>query len=359
MAPAGSTKTVDQERVKAAAAGLLGIYTGSILTQLIELGTTTGLLEATVAGGTSKEISRRAGLQERYVREWLGGMTTGGLVSYDAESGSYTLPAEHALLLTKGSPRSLAPLSGLLDGLVRHLPAITECFQRGGGVPESAYWPEFSTGLDGTWRTIYDHQLVDGFLSIDPLIVERLESGCRVADVGCGTGHAVNVMAQRFPKSEFVGFDSSAAAIARAVAESRASGCRNAHFEALDIAQLPSDPGFDLVTAFDVIHDLADPFGTLRRIAQALRAGGAFLMVEFKFSSHLEKNLGNPFAALYYGVSLLHCMPVSLEEGGAGLGVLWGTERTREALAEAGLGEVTLHDSPRPQNCVYICRKGR
>ncbi len=349
---------VDKEKAQRFARKLLDIYTGSVLTQLIDIGAGTGLFEAATAGGTSEEIATRAGLNERYVREWLGAMTTGGLVVHDSAAGTYSLPAEHSLLLTPGSPRNLAPMGQLLDNLVMHLPSIAGCVRHGGGIPESAYWPELHAGLDVIWRAIYDEQLVSGFLGLDLRILERLESGCRVADVGCGTGHAVNVMAKHFPKSEFVGFDTSSPAIAKAIEESRSLGYRNAHFEVLDVGQLPTEPGFDLITAFDVIHDLAHPHGALRRIAKALRPAGIFLMMEFKFSSHPDRNVGNPFAPLYYGLSLLHCVPVSLAEAGTGLGVIWGTERARKDLAEAGFSEVALYDSPRPQNCVYICRTG-
>lgn len=351
-----TTEAIDQTKVKEFAGRLLNVYTGSALTQLIELGTRTGLFESAAEGGTSEDIAQRAGLNERYVREWLGSMTTSGIVTYDAPSKTYSLPAEHALLLRKDSPRTLAPMSTLLDTLVRHLPRLAECFRDGGGVPESAFWPDFSIALDDIYRPIYDAQLVDGMLGLDPRIIDSLDRGIRVADVGCGTGYVVNLLAKRFPRSEFIGFDSSAESVATAIEECRAFGSRNVHFEVLNVAELPVEPGFDLITAFDVIHDLADPHGTLRRIAAALRPSGVFFLYELKFSSHVEKNMGNPFAALYYGISVLHCMTVSLAEGGAGLGIVWGIEKAKEALTGAGFQDISVHDAPRPQNCVYVCR---
>jgi len=131
----------------------------------------------------------------------------------------------------------------------------------------------------------------------------------------------------------------------------------NARFEVLDVAELPADPPFDVITAFDAVHDQVTPDVVLRRAHAALRPDGVFMMVDFKSSSLLEDNVANPFAPLYYAISVMHCMTVSLAEGGAGLGTMWGAELARKMLAEAGFGPVEVVDAPRPQNCIYICRR--
>ena len=164
-------------------------------------------------------------------------------------------------------------------------------------------------------------------------------------------------MAREYLQSTFVGFDISADAIERAAAEAEDLGLSNARFEVLDVARLPPTPPFDLIVAFDAIHDQVAPATVLQRVSDALAPDGTFLMIDFKFSSHVEENVGNPFAPLYYGISVMHCMTVSLAEGGAGLGTMWGIQLDRRMLNAAGFSSVEVVDSPRPQNCIDICRK--
>jgi ubiquinone/menaquinone biosynthesis C-methylase UbiE len=173
--------------------------------------------------------------------------------------------------------------------------------------------------------------------------------------VGCGTGHAMNLLAREFPASRFQGYDIAEDAIEAARAEAKQMGLSNVNFETCDVAGFPSEPKYDLITAFDAIHDQKSPDSVLRSVQRALAPGGIFLMVEFKFSSRVEENMKNPFAPLYYGISLMHCMPVSLALGGKGLGTVWGEQTAREYLAEAGFTTVKMVDAPRPQNCIYVC----
>jgi ubiquinone/menaquinone biosynthesis C-methylase UbiE len=343
--------------VKQFAQKLLGIYTGSVLTQMIDIGYRTGLFEASRQGpATSEVLSERAGLHERYVREWLGAMTTSGIYQYDADTKEYTLPAEHVILLTGGTARNLSPISRLVDELGEQIPTLAERFRDGAGIPYEAYRPHFTHSLDDTWRRIYDEQLVDGFLGGFAALTAALEKGMRVLDIGCGTGHAINVLAQEYPHSTFVGYDLAADAIAQAQVEATQMGLSNADFAVMDVTDFPTEPPFDLIMAFDTIHDLAAPEAVLRRIRQALAPAGAFLMIEFKFNSTVEGNIGNPFAPMYYGISLLHCTPVSLASGGPGLGAVWGEQTARQLLTEAGFKDITIADTPRPQNYMFLCR---
>jgi 2-polyprenyl-3-methyl-5-hydroxy-6-metoxy-1,4-benzoquinol methylase len=349
---------IDRQRVQEFARKLFGHYTSGILTLLVDVGHKTGLFEAAAKGtGTSQEIADRAGLDERYVREWLAAMATGGVVEYDAESKSFTLPPEHALCLTGSSSRNLAAGSQNLPMLSKRLPRIVECFRAGGGVSYSEYRPDFTEAMDASWRLLYDGLLIKGFLPAAKGLPERLKSGIHVADVGCGTGHAANLMAREYPASTFVGYDLGEDAIAKARAEARELGLVNAAFEVLDVTRLPPEPAFDLITSFDAIHDQRDPATVLRRIADALAPGGLYLMVEPKASSKLEENIGNPFAPYIYGMSVLHCMTVSLAAGGAGLGTAWGEQTARRMLGEVGFGSIEVVDAPGPQNSIYICRR--
>ena len=348
---------LDRKRVQAFARKVFGLYTDGMLTLMVQIGHRTGLFEALARGpATSAELAERAGLHERYVREWLGAMATSDIVEYDVASRSFTLPPEHATCLTGASSRNLAPGSQMLLLLSRHVPKIIDCFTHGGGVPYSEFRPEFTETQDASWRLLYDGLLIKGFLPAVRGLPERLEAGVRIADLGCGTGHAVNLMAREYPRSSVVGYDLGPDAIVKARAEAEAMGLTNARFEVLDTTRLPAEPKFDLLTSFDAIHDQKDPGAALRAAAGALAPDGIYLMVEPKASSQLEENIGNPFAAYMYSMSTLHCMTVSLAEGGAGLGTVWGQQTARRMLAEAGFPSVEVVDAPGPQNSIYICR---
>jgi SAM-dependent methyltransferase len=348
---------MDEQKSKQFGAKMLGLFTGSMLTKMVEIGYDTGLFEASRAGpATSEELAQRAGLKERYVREWLGAMTSGGIYRYDAATRHYELPEEHAALLTGATAQNLSPHARMIEHFGSHLTKLKTCFREGGGIPYSAYRPVFTQCMDDVWRRIYDQMLVPGFIGAVPRLADTLDRGVSVLDVGCGTGHAINILARRFPKSRFAGYDIGQDAIDAARKEASEMGLANARFEVHDVAELPAEPKFDLITAFDAIHDQRDPDAVLRGVRRSLAAGGLFLMVDFKFSSRLEDNIGNPFAALYYGTSLMHCMPVSLAVGGKGLGTVWGEQTAREMLRAAGFGSIDVLDTPRPQNYMFVCR---
>ena len=342
--------------VKQFGAKILGIYSGAILTKLIEIGYQTGLFEASKHGPASaEELSERAGLRERYVREWLGAMTTSGIYSYDAASKRYTLPEDHAALLSGDTAQNLSPMSRMINHFGTHLPKLIACFREGGGVPYSAYRPVFTQCMDDVWRRIYDQQLISGFIASVQGLTTALERGIRVLDVGCGTGHAINLLARQYPKSSFHGYDIAEDAIAGARGEAKEMALKNAAFDVQDVTNLPGSTQFELITAFDAIHDQKAPDAVLRGINRLLAPDGTFLMIEFKFSSRVEENLGNPFATMYYGISLMHCMTVSLAVGGPGLGAVWGEQTARRMLSEAGFSKIKVVDTPRPQNCIFVC----
>jgi SAM-dependent methyltransferase len=350
---------LDRKRVQEFARKLFGHYTSGLLTLMVDIGHKTGLFEALASGpATSRELAERARLDERYVREWLGAVATGGLVDYDPASETFTLPPEHAVCLTGGSSRNLAANSQVLAMLAQRLGRVAGCFRSGGGVPYAEFRPDFTEYQDVSWRLLYDGLLIKGFLPVAKGLPERLRAGIRVADIGCGTGHAINLMAREYPASTFVGYDIGRDAIARAQAEAREYGLTNARFEVLDATRLPTESKFDLITSFDAIHDQRDPATTLRRIAGALAPDGIYLMLEPRAATRLEGNLGNPFAPYIYGISVLHCMTVSLAEGGTGLGTAWGEDKARAMLADAGFTAVEVFEAPGPQNSIYICHRG-
>lgn len=351
--------TVDEARVEAFAGRLLESYTEAMVTLMIDLAARTGLLDALAAGdGTSEELADRAGATERYVRECLGALVTAGIAEYDPAARRYSLPPEHAACLSGPGSLNLAPFSRISTLLAPHVPAVARAFREGGGVPYEAFRPEFTDVMDGMSRGLFDGQLIDGIVPLAGDLAARLAAGAHVADVGCGTGHAANLLARAYPASTFVGYDLSEEAIAHARAEAAAWGLRNASFEVLDVRGLPLRPGFDAVLAFDSIHDQVDPAGVLRRVHDALRPGGLFVMFDVKAASAVEDNVGNPLAPLLYGVSTLHCMTVSLAQGGAGLGTVWGEQLARRMLADAGFVDVAVHDVPDdPMDSLYVAHR--
>lgn len=185
-----------------------------------------------------------------------------------------------------------------------------------------------------------------------------MEGGLDVADFGCGSGYAINLMAQAFPASRFTGVDFSDEAIATAAADAERLGLRNASFLSADVATLNAPATYDLITAFDTIHDQAHPAAVLANIHRALRPGGVLLMADIKASSRLEDNIGVAMSTYRYTVSLTHCMPVSLDLEGAGLGTMWGRQLAESMLAEAGFSDVTVREIEQDtSNYFYIARR--
>jgi len=349
---------VDPQRVEEFVGQLLTIYTGAMLNYMIDIGHRTGLLACAARGpATSAQLAARAGLTERYVREWLGAMVTGGIFEYEPATQNYALPPERAAALTDG-PTSLAPMAQFHTHLGKHVHQVARAFREGGGVPYAEFRPELTDVLDGISRTFFDAALVDGYLPLVPGLAEQLEAGARVADVACGTGHAVVLLARAFPASTFVGFDIDDGSIARARAEAAGARLANAAFRTCDAATLSVEQPFDVVFVFDALHDQVDPSGVLARIYAALKPGGLFVMKEPRAADKLEDNIGNPRAPLLYATSTLHCLTVSLAHNGAGIGNMFGEGLARRLLADAGFVDVRVHPAPGdPGDAIYLSRK--
>jgi ubiquinone/menaquinone biosynthesis C-methylase UbiE len=234
---------------------------------------------------------------------------------------------------------------------------VIDAFRTGAGVPYSRY-PGFHERMADESAARFDAGLLDETIPNIPGAVEGLTAGARLADVGCGRGHAINLLAAAFPNSSFVGFDFSddALDVGRVAAEQ--AGLSNVEFVALDVAELERAEEFDFVTSFDAIHDQAKPAQVLANIEKALKPGGRYLCVEPKAFSALADNMHEPMATFQYTVSTMHCMSVSIASGGDGLGTAWGTERTIEFLEAAGFVdiEVTQMRSDRT-NSHFVCRK--
>jgi SAM-dependent methyltransferase len=273
-----TAQQLDQARVDAFGLQLIGIMNGASLALMLSIGHRTGLFD-TLAGlppATSEQIAGAAGLNERYVREWLGAMVAGRIVAYDAATRRYYLPPEHAASLTRAAgPNNMARFMQTVAQVAPVEDQIVRCFREGGGVPYSAY-PGFQRLMAEVSDEVQDALLIDRILPLVPGLSERLRAGCDAADLGCGMGHTLNLLAGAFPRSRFTGFDISGEGIASGRAQAARLGLGNARFVEQDIAQLNAPATFDLITAFDAIHDQAHPDIVLKNTAAALRPGGIF-----------------------------------------------------------------------------------
>ncbi len=355
-----ATQTMVTDKKDSFTRRMVGILNDSSLALMMSIGHQTGLFDtmAKLPPSTSVQIAKAARLKERYVREWLGAMLAGRVVEYDPANATYFLPPEHASSLTRAAgPDNLALYMQYIPLLGNVEEGIIKSFRKGGGVPYSAY-PKFQRIQAEDTSAIYDATLIQTTLPIVPEIMERLESGIEVADIGCGCGHAVNLMAKSFPKSRFTGFDFSKEGITVGKAEAKKWKLSNARFVVQDVSKLAERNRFDFITTFDSVHDQARPKVVLKAISRALKPDGVYLMVDIAASSHVHENLDHPLGPALYSVSCLHCMTVSLAYKGEGLGAMWGKQKALEYLAEAGFSNVVIKEVPGDIfNYYYIARK--
>lgn len=339
---------------------LLEIANAGALCFAISIGHRAGLFEALARlrnGGTSEEIAVEAGLDPRYVEEWLGAVAAGGLVELRGEEGTYHLPKGYAELLTwRGATGNLSVIMQWIPLLCRVEDRLLGCFREGGGLGYDEY-PRFQETMAELSGQTVVAALFDAILPLDPGLLPGLRFGLDVLDVGCGQGRAVLAMASEFPSSRFHGIDISREAIERARRDAREMGLLNARFSVADAALLDEPESFDLVTAFDAIHDQAHPARVLTNIRRALRPDGLFLMQDIATHSDVEGNLDHPLGSFLYTLSFGHCMSVSLAQGGAGLGTCWGRAKARTLLDEAGFSRVERHTLPHDiLNDFYLIR---
>lgn len=354
---------MDPEKTQAFAGRLLRALNDGSFCLMASVGHRTGLFDA-MAGqppAGSAAIAGRAGLNERYVREWLGAMVTSGVVEVDPATGRYHLPPEHAASLTRASAAdNLAAFTQYIAVLGSVENEIVECFRRGGGVPYEKFTRFHEVMAEDSGQSVLS-ALESHILPLVPGLAGDLQRGIRVLDVGCGRGKIMIRLAELFPASRFEAIDLSAEAIRDASADASSRGLANIAFTAADLSDFDrtAEPeSFDLITTFDAIHDQARPLNVLRGIHRALRPGGVYLMQDIKGSSQVHRNVDHPIGTFLYTVSCLHCMTVSLAQGGEGLGAMWGEEKTREYLARAGFGLVEKHELAHDiQNNWYVVRK--
>jgi 2-polyprenyl-3-methyl-5-hydroxy-6-metoxy-1,4-benzoquinol methylase len=347
---------VDQEKVHDFVGKVLTDTSGMTTTILAALGDRLGLFKTLAAHGpaTSTELAKAASINERYAREWLGGMASAGYVRYDPAMHRFALPPEHVpVLAQEGSPVYFGGAHQMLLGTLGVLDQLTTAFRQGGGVPQPAYSEDWWAGMERFSAGWFENLLLQEWIPAMPRVREALERGADVADVGCNRGRALIKLARAFPRSRFVGYDVFEPAIRQASERAATAGVADRiRFEHRDVSKgLPEQ--FDLITTFDVIHDAVDPLGLLRTIRQALRPGGTYICLDINCSDKLEENAG-PLGALFHGFSVLYCMTTSLSHGGAGLGTVGLPEsKLKELATQAKFGGVRRVPLENPFNNLY------
>jgi len=348
--------TFDQEKEQSFMARVMNDLSGTVISIMCAIGDRLGFFKnlAAIGPATSQEIATRLDISERYAREWLSAMACSGYLEYDPSTRRFNLPAEYAPVLAwEEGPMFMGGIYQHLPGLIKPIDHLMQAFRHGGGVPQEAYDKEFREGMERISATWFENLLVQQWIAALPDVKRKLEQGARLADIGCGGGRALIKLAREFPNSQFVGYDCFAPAVVSATANAEAAGVADrVRFERRDVHDgLPEH--FDLITTFDVIHDIADPRRALNSIREALMRDGTFLLLEINSSEKLEENAG-PIGAILYSTSVLYCTPTSLANGGEGLGTMGLPEpKVKKLCAEAGFRSVRRLPFENPFNAVY------
>lgn len=355
-----SLDALDEARIGAFGERFLSALNEAATMTMISLGHRTGLFDSLSQSGptTSQGLATASGLNERYVREWLHALTVAGVVEVDSK-GRFHLPPEHAAVLTRDGRENLAVFAQYLPLLGGVEDDVVACFREGGGVPYERFNRFHQVMAEDSGQTVLAG-LHDHILPLVPGIQERLIQGIRVADFGCGRGLALMELAEYYPDSDFTGFDLSADAVAFANGLAKDRKLGNVRFVRRDLSDFDrtaDENAYDLVFTFDAVHDQAHPDALLRGIARTLRPEGFYLMQDIHASTDVRGNMDHPLGPFLYSISVMHCMTVSLAQGGMGLGTMWGREKALGMLEAAGFGEVKIHRLDHdPQNDYYVIK---
>ena len=333
-----SKPQLDMEQAKEVAQRVVGDVATVVHGALCYIGDRMGLFKAMANAGplTVGQLAAKAGLDARYVREWLGAMAAAQYVEYDPASATYLFTPEYAAALAdEDSPFFIGSYFQMAQAAVSIAPKVAEAFRSGKGVTQAEYPVSFFEAAERNSRSRYLHKLLRKWIPALPQVVESLNAGGMAADVGCGGGRAAIMIAQAFPKTHVVGYDLHAESIERARRNAQNAGVSDrVTFEVADGGRLPAEK-FDFVTTFDVVHDAVDPAGLMTAIRHALKGEGTYLVQEVNVSEKVEDNI-RPLGKMVYSVSTLYCMTTSLAHGGAGIGTAMGEPKARELAAQAG-----------------------
>jgi ubiquinone/menaquinone biosynthesis C-methylase UbiE len=333
---------MNKEKIKTFADKVYADMAGAMAMGMAYIGVEKGIFRAMVGKGpmTKDMIVSATGLQDRYVTEWLAGITTARYLEYDPKAETFSLPEEHSYLVaSEGTDHYMGGLFHVTPVLLGVAPKVADAFEKGGGIKFEDYGPECVHALDLINSGQYEQRLTSIWLPQMPEMTKRLQDGGRVLDVGCGVGRVATSIAKAFPTATVVGLDPDAVSI-RQAREAAAAAKVGAGIEFVvgTTRDYKPDAPFDLIAAFDCVHDFAEPVRTLQEIRSLLKPDGTLFIVEPRSADRLEDNI-NPLGTVYYGFSLFHCMPQSLANGGPGLGTCMGPAKTTALLREAGFGD--------------------
>jgi len=337
MAKTANAQELQMEKVKAFHQRVMNDVAGMVSVACGSIGDKLGLYKALAENGsmTPKDLAKLTGANERYLLEWLINQAASGYIEYDSASGRFTLPAEHALVLTnEDHPLFACGFFQVFSAFSRAVPRISECFQTGNGMPWGDHDADVFAGTERLFRPAYMTQLVPQWIPSIAGLKEKLESGAKVADIGCGHGLSTIIMAKSFPRSKFFGFDNHAPSIEWAKEESEREGVADrVQFQVSDAGQFPGED-YDLISYFDCLHDMGDPVASCRRAAQALKSNGCAMIIEPMAGNKIEENF-NLVGRIYSGASIMCCTPNAVASGTHSLGTI-ATDRALEDVVKAG-----------------------
>ena len=337
-----SDEAIDMAKVEEMAGKIVGDVAAAVSLFMAYMGDQAGVFDAMDGEGpmTVGQLAAKTGLNEKYLHEWLGSISAAGYVDFDAGNDTFELPPEKALVMAReGQP---ACMQGFIQAIVAqyetHEQAV-DTFRSGEGRDWSEHSPCLFCSTDRFFRPGHQTHLIDEWLPAMDGVFAKLEAGAKVADIGCGYGSSTVLMAQRFPKSTFVGIDFHEPSIEKAREQARQAGVENASFE-LARAQDYRGDSFDFACIFDALHDMGDPVGAAKHIRETLKDDGTFMLVEPMAGDSMAENM-HPLGQIFYGLSTVACTPASLaQEVGRGLGAQAGQKRLTQVRNEAGFGNV-------------------
>jgi 2-polyprenyl-3-methyl-5-hydroxy-6-metoxy-1,4-benzoquinol methylase len=334
---------VDEGKLHQFIGQMLGDLGGAASIAMVRIGDSLGLYRALHAKGsmTCAELAQATGVNQRYLREWLSHQAASNYLSYEPASGKFALPPEQAMVFAdEDSPVYMMGGFDLVASLVDAQPKVQDAFRTGGGVGWDDHTGCMFCAVARFFRPAYHSNLVTNWLPALDGVVEKLQRGASVADVGCGHGWSTVLMAKAFPNSQFVGYDFHPSSIENARLHAREHNVEaNARFDVASAKAFPG-AGYDLVTFFDCLHDMGDPAGAAAHVRQSLKPDGTWMVVEPMAGDRLEDNL-NPVGRLCYAGSTLVCVPTSLaQEVGAALGAQAGEAKLREVITAGGFASV-------------------